>query len=338
MVQESGGAQVNILINTCRKTTKSSLQAIQGKAEEIAMRHGKYSGVLVALTLFLVMSCRLALAGPALSGLVGWYQASSLSLSNGAAVGSWNDLSGNGNTLTAYGSGITYVTNALNGQSAVSFNGGGYFNAALMNGLNGTSFEMFAVVTGYTSGTVADVGQTGNLSSAAPGIYYNEAILGYQFDAAGNGTSIYHETSPGNFNSLYHQNSPGTSPYLLDGVYGTSATSLTSYVNGVASTDAINAVGQGGGGSAQPYTAVSRQLEVGDRGNESVALNGQIAALLVYNTTLTAMQEQQTGYYLQSMYGISGTYTSVPEPATPALVLGGVALVGLLRKRVARAV
>ena len=265
------------------------------------------------------MRCALGLAAGSAAqaksrtnGLVGWYKASSLDLSNGQAASSWPDLSENGNTLTAYGSGISYETNVLGGQPVVDFTGAGYFNNASMVGLNGDSFEMFAVLTNVAGGSVADLGESGN-------IYNNEAILGYY-----NGIIAAHQSSFANYALLGHQTSPGASPYILEGVYGTSAASLMSYVNGVGSTELL-----GGGGAPQSYTPDTHQLTVGLR---DAYLSGALAELLIYNNTLTTAQEQQTGYYLQSEYNIAGAY-SVPEPSTWAMLAAGAALLLATHRR-----
>ena len=254
--------------------------------------------------------------GPAPDGLVGWYQASSLGLSSGAPVSTWSDLSGNGNTLSANGSGMTYQTNVLNGQPAVQFTGNGYFSNASMNGLNGASFEMFAVLTNVISGSVADIGSSGS-------IYNNEAILGYS-----NGVLVFHESSSANYASIGHQTSPGTSPYILEGVFGNSPSDLMSYVNGVGSTDAVT-----NAGSPQSYTSDTRQLIVGTR---DVNFSGDIAELLIYDNTLTVAQQQRTGYYLQTEYNIAGTY-SVPEPSTWGMLAAGAALLLAFRRRLRKA-
>ena len=252
---------------------------------------------------------------PAPDGLAAWYRAGSLGLSNGQSVSSWTDLSGNGNTLTAYGSGITYQTNVLNSQPAVQFTGGGYFNNASMTGLSGTSFEMFAVLTNVAGGTVADIGSSEDIRN-------NEAIFGYYY-----GIDCYHETSLGGYTYIRHQTSPGTSPYILEGVFGNSAVDLMSYVDGAAS-DYSQSLGQGYG-PVYNYTSETRQLTVGAL---DTYLSGDIAELLVYDTTLTPEQEQQTGHYLQSEYNIAGNY-SVPEPSTWAMLAAGAASLLALRRR-----
>lgn len=60
-----------------------------------------------------------------LSGLLGWYKADSLALSDGAAVSAWTDSSGAGHNLAQAtgGSQPTYHTAQLNGLPAVTFDG-----------------------------------------------------------------------------------------------------------------------------------------------------------------------------------------------------------------------
>ena len=59
------------------------------------------------------------------SGLAGWWDASALGLSDGDAVASWSDLSGNSRTLAQGTSGArpAYRATGLNGKPAVDFDG-----------------------------------------------------------------------------------------------------------------------------------------------------------------------------------------------------------------------
>src|SRR5262245_37146172 len=65
---------------------------------------------------------KMAMGGPTtpdqITGLVGWWKADSLALSDGAAVTSWSDSSGTGNTATQATGGVQpiYKTNILNGK------------------------------------------------------------------------------------------------------------------------------------------------------------------------------------------------------------------------------
>jgi hypothetical protein len=66
-----------------------------------------------------------AATSPPTTNLALWLKADSLTLSNGDAVSTWSDSSGNGNSASqgTSGSRPTYVTNALNGKPVLRFNG-----------------------------------------------------------------------------------------------------------------------------------------------------------------------------------------------------------------------
>lgn len=69
-----------------------------------------------------------------ITNLVGWWKADAIGgLSNGAAVTSWTDSSGTGNTVTNTGTGTTYQTNQINSLPAVHPSGtsGNYLSGTL---------------------------------------------------------------------------------------------------------------------------------------------------------------------------------------------------------------
>ena len=60
-----------------------------------------------------------------ISGLNSWFTAQSLSLSNGASVESWTDLSGNGHDATRTQGQMNFTTNSVNSLPTVNFRGAG---------------------------------------------------------------------------------------------------------------------------------------------------------------------------------------------------------------------
>lgn len=109
-------------------------------------------------------------APSSISGLIGWYSsrfhssmlvertsATTVATSNGDAIGTWNDLSGNGRTLTASTDAKrpTLETNAINGLPGVKFDGvdDGLLTSANI-GISGTAARtMFTVAKEYNSST-----------------------------------------------------------------------------------------------------------------------------------------------------------------------------------------
>ena len=85
---------------------------------------------------------------------------------------------------------------------------------------------------------------------------------------------------------------------------------------------------------SQAYTNPNEgSLYLGRRYNPSGSqgyVDGDIAEILVYNTNLSESERQEVGYYLQTKYGIPGSY--VPEPSV-AMLLVMAAMPLMLRRR-----
>ncbi len=130
-----------------------------------------------------------------------------------------------------------------------------------------------------------------------------------------------------------HQNALLASPgpfsilsYDMDqsGVDGTSGTTNI-WVDGVADND-----------NPQSYSGKVAQnddpLFIGRHGAilSGYNLQGDLAELIIFNTTLSATDLNDTGYYLADKYGLTTEY-AIPEPTSILLMLGG--LVGMLLSR-----
>jgi len=108
--------------------------------------------------------------------LVGWYEARELSLSEGANVTSWADLSPNGNTLSLYGVGAAPTYNVVSGRPVVTLG-----SAVVGTGLRVA--HTFPGGTGYTAALIGTKwtlpGGTGALfgPSDTAGVYGNGILL-----------------------------------------------------------------------------------------------------------------------------------------------------------------
>jgi hypothetical protein len=233
------------------------------------------------------------------SGLQLWLDANNSVTASGGSISTWSDISGQQNNATQNTSADqpTLVSDAINGLSAVSFNGstqclqlpGG---SAFSNFSSGASIFVVTEPTSVTSGArFIDLGN----GSASDNLLLDEPT------ASGAALYVYNGSSPSNVTS---SSAITTNQFqLLEAVYSgtTTATISTNGVAGaqsasmntIANTNRANCyVGQGSGG-----------------GNY---FKGQIAEILVYNRAVTASEQASIEGYLLSKYQI------VPSQSTSA--------------------
>lgn len=238
-----------------------------------------------------------ASSGPVLpytSGLQLWFKADSIVASDGDAVTTWADSSGNGYDVSqsVAGEKPTYKTGILNGKPVVRFDGGDLlYRATTALGLR--THTMFAVFR--ESSTVTSAGII-NLYAAGAGSDY-DSLDAISYDT-GNNSFYMQATSPGLNMTV---GSSGASPW---GVYASvmGGGTATVYQNGSAgTTDAsysepdVNSAGGfilGGHWISGAIYAPAR-------------LNGDIAEILWYSSNLSASNRQLVERYLGAKYGIT---------------------------------
>jgi len=217
-----------------------------------------------------------------IASLALWLDASDQSTVTGSSsVTAWSDKSGVGNTMTGTASRYpTLTTNALNGQSVMTFSGGQVFTGPIT--LGGTSFTEFAV-------------------------YYNiVATVGQAF--------IDDNTGP--VGTLCVQNGGGNqfqvgfaygSSFQTGGAYRIFATNCTSPSSSSTVSIWFNGTNQNIGGwnfygrSPSAITSVT----IGAR-KDLIYFTGTIAEIIIYNTNITAGQQQQIEGYLAWKWGLQG--------------------------------
>ncbi|HEY9684984.1 MAG TPA: FN3 associated domain-containing protein [Oculatellaceae cyanobacterium] len=234
------------------------------------------------------------------NGLVAWFDANNGVTTSGTAVTSWSDLSTNQNSATQGTSTKrpTLTTNAINGLSAVTFNGTSQFlqlpsSSSLSNFSSGVS--MFAVIkpTAVTAGArVMDMGNgatSDNLQLQLPST--TSASL-YTY----NGSTPSSVTSSSGITLNQFQlleaidDGSGTASIFTNGVLGGQNTSMGT-INNI--TRANNFIGQGSAG-----------------GNY---FKGQIAELILYNRGISVTERATLEGYLLSKYQLL-TANTTPAP------------------------
>jgi len=253
----------------------------------------------------LSIPCAIAAGLLAASGLSASAQTLSLQLqaaNYNPTTGVWTDTSGNNDTATYSGTSMPTLAAGVtpNGSSAVNFGGQGILSLASSIGVGGGSYTAFAYIQlAAGSGPYALFGGTGN-GSFEYRIYngHQDSLLEWQADlGSGSGT-----VSSSSFSLIDAIVSSSGGAYRLNGVAdGTTAgTTFTA-----------------------PITFISNNYGVG--GGE--AFSGYISEIDIYSGVLTATQIGTVEAQLTAEY-----VTTIPEPTSLAMVVGGLGLLFATRR------
>lgn len=243
---------------------------------------------------------RVAAASPwtpaSISGLALWFKADALALNDGDAVTTWPDSSGNGYDLSQSTTAAkpTYKTAILNSLPVVRFDGGDVLNRDTTP-LPLRTHSLFVVFRESSAVTSAGV----FVMKPAAGDDYNRND-GIALDTYNNvGYLVVSAGTPTQY--LTYVGSTGASPW---GVYThvLSASSGVLYYNGAAgaadSTFSTLNVNSAGG-----FLVGGRFL--GGAISAGTRLNGDVAEILLYNTTLSSDDRLLVERHLGAKYGIT---------------------------------
>lgn len=226
------------------------------------------------------------------SGLLSaWYKADSLSLSDGAGVGSWTDSSGNGNTVAQLTSGRqpTFQTNELNSQPVLRFDG---TNDILTDG------DIAALDVGTGDIWMAAVFKSTDNSAAQNYFEKGATSFGLRTTSAGvlqmnlGGTSNIPLQSNGNWSRT---------AFVI-----VTAARVSSTCNGFVNGTASNTTGTTNTGSISN----SDVFDIGSRAVGAGPMVGDIAEILVGGATLDDNQRFKIEGYLAHKYGLSANLPS----------------------------
>lgn len=251
----------------------------------------------ILLTALLIPVNLFAFACTDITGCKLWLKADALGLSDGAAVSSWTDSSGNSNPATQSTGGLQpiYKTNIINGLAVVRFNG---------TDPGGTYLRTASVATTSTSYTWCMVSKkTGTISvDSAPFLNGNGNGFGYRISISGDSVRWAAHRGVANMND-------GTmlvAAFELVCVTRTSTgPAIAFYLNGASQT----ILADGGMNAGSGYTTVGA---LDDTTNEFA---GDIAELIIYDSQLGTTDLNTVTSYLCGKYNITGTS---PCSGTPA--------------------
>jgi hypothetical protein len=256
-----------------------------------------------------VPGCQLWLDGADLSSLV----------LSGSSVTTWNDKSGNGFNGTVVNASVgspiapSYVTNSINGLSAITMSGTSYFTGS--TNVNSTTLTCFFI--GNCVFGTGGSSQQRILGLSVPGLDdYSSTLRPIPLSVISEGTQLIAYRNAGMASATVVSGTnfigcclfDGTSNYMYkDGILGTQVASSGTF------TTSIYGVGSDAGTQFMGATS-----SLGTN-----CLVGKIGEIIVYNTALTTSQRQQVEGYLAHKWGL---YTNLFGPLSIPLSISGCTL------------
>lgn len=245
-----------------------------------SLSNGITYSVLPTATSFTITSHGYLLLPSDVSGLKLWLKADSLNLTNGSPVTRWADSSALSNDATQSQSiAPTYISNQINGNPVVRFNGTTNF-LALTNFISyAPTFSVFTVYKKRTAGV-----SFFTLSATAS----NDSYVLYDYTDG----FMYTFTSGNNYTISSAQSGDRTSYSITSQV--SQSGSDSAWVNGVN----INLTNQSGAGVADGYKWIGHRTPGGEYAD------GDLAEIIFYSRVLTTTERQNIEVYLNSKYVI----------------------------------
>lgn len=219
---------------------------------------------------------------PSIPNLTGRWRADQITgLSNGAAVASWPDTSGNAYTASQAtgGSQPTWIASGLNGQPVVRFAGSQYLEAQPAPAGSAAETVIAVVTTPPDTNPYSIRGANSNGSLELRIYQLKSEVLAQAVAGIGVSTTTLTASTPAIVTATY-----------------TSGSSYAHYVNGAAA---------GSASTAQTVTAAYTNIGSANAGAESY--KGDIAELLQWSRVLTTTELSSVHTYLGSRYGITVT-------------------------------
>jgi hypothetical protein len=222
-----------------------------------------------------------------------WVDAHSMNLSNGSAVSSWTDLSGNGthavqSTPTAK---PTIDAGAINGRDALNFNGSQFLTAGANANLNNKTYINF-----YMFGNVNNPSLLSLPMNLDYGVVAADAAFTGFISQSGTFSS-YARKSPTTLIKTAFSTSSGYN--LYEGVYNKTGNQLNSQTN-FSLTNTNNNVLR----SALTH----QEIWIGGTnsfGTQHYFMDGQIAELFIFTFVLNSAQEKILENYISAKYGVA---------------------------------
>ena len=257
--------------------------------------------------------------------LIAWYDASKLTLANGAVVTLLPDQSGNGNDMTTSAGSPTCTTNGLNGKRTIAFAGGTQTLQAAPYLSNLGFHKPFSVVwlaqSASTNSRYIITNRASNATTtgivgltAPPSVQPEQAIFVFLDSSNGSNAVVYSLTPKQSSDSSWHvmimtydgllnfplpRNVVAQRDFIASDMF-----SCMAIADGVpAYTFVYQFIGNGDVSGALPVTWNTYLGGIGDGAAASSNFNGNFAELLFYRGVLGASKQQQLLYYFKQKWG-----------------------------------
>lgn len=238
---------------------------------------------------------------------------------NGASVGQWDDISGNGNhARIAYGTAPTRQDNQINNETVVRFNNGTMLSSLTSAIANAREMTVFAVVkpnmaTSSNDGRIISGMSSGSNNDTTAGT----SIIPLLRNGSGDGFSSQYTSNSTTYRTNYSCGSACSgNAYLF-------ASSFT-----IEDDNEILALLKGNGApvaskpdlspTGSPYTFGLNQFYYGGRRNTAAGadyFNGDFAEIVIYDRALECRQIEALEEYFRAKWAISATQWSTTCPA-----------------------
>ncbi|HRW93899.1 MAG TPA: hypothetical protein P5560_13180 [Thermotogota bacterium] len=238
-------------------------------------------------------------------GLQLWLAADKIEgLADGAAVGTWNDLSGNGRNAVQGSATLkpVYKTGVINGKPAIRFSGGRYLDTTLIPAVGAGARTLIAVIKN---------GVKASGSSAEMILHYGEDQTGKAYGLAFKKLGTNKIGTDHWNNGLESGMDCTTESLILQSVY--TGTQDIMYINGEESgrgTFALNT------GNESPLR-VGKIITI-----PNFYYTGDIAEVIVYGRAITDSERREIEAYLAGKYGIEVESSTDPALKMPDLTVG----------------
>lgn len=224
-----------------------------------------------------------------------WLDASTISASNGSTVSNWSDISGNNNHFLQTSASLkpSFVeSSSINSKPAVLFSNDNLFSSSISS-LNTSNISWFIV--SKTSATGLQVLFRSNYSSGAGSSSQSAQLLGLYSSSSG-GVIQYVRASNGVLKG--NTSSFSTNSNIISSIWGNSQ--LLSYKN----NSFENSIATGNVSPAG-HNLICIGANSSDPSINYLSFSGEIAEIIIYNTSLNNAQRIILNNYLSSKYNIS---------------------------------